>query len=96
MDILSKDEIKQTLQKSRLVTKYSENINRESAEELLIKKIAKASKGKEIKETRKVHKSTKKEESFFESMSKNTMVRQLGRTLTREITRGLLGILGIK
>lgn len=96
MDILSKDEIKQTLQKSRLVTKYSENINRESAEELLIKKIAKASKGKEIKETRKVHKSTKKEESFFENMSKNTMVRQLGRTLTREITRGLLGILGIK
>ncbi len=48
---------------------------------------------KEVK-TRKQY--TKKEESFFESLSKNTLVRQLGRTLTREITRGLLGVLGVK
>lgn len=96
MDILTKEEIAKTLQKSRLYSKYSETINRESAEELLIEKIAKASKGDKIEKVQKKHKTTKKEESFFETMSKNTMVRQLGRTLTREITRGLLGILGIK
>lgn len=96
MDILTAKEIDDTLQKSRLKSKYAETINRKSAEELLIEKIAKASKGDKIEEKRTQKKTTKKEESFFESMSKNTMVRQLGRTLTREITRGLLGILGVK
>lgn len=97
MDILSEKEVDDVLKQSRLVEKYAETINRESAEELLMKKIALAdeqAKDKQEKTVKQVH--TKKEESFFESMSKNTMVRQLGRTLTREITRGLLGVLGVK
>lgn len=97
MDILSEKEVDDVLKQSRLVEKYAETINRESAEELLMKKITLAdeqAKDKQEKTVKQVH--TKKEESFFESMSKNTMVRQLGRTLTREITRGLLGVLGVK
>lgn len=100
MDILSEKEIAQVVKRSRLVEKYAETINRESAEELLMQKIAKAEEqsrkeGKAAKHSRRTSQ-TKKEESFFESISKNTMVRQLGRTLTREITRGLLGVLGVK
>ena len=34
---------------------------------------------------------TPKEESFIEELSKNTMVRQMGRTLFRELARGILG-----
>ncbi|PVX50825.1 hypothetical protein C7377_1143 [Balneicella halophila] len=97
MDILTEKEVNDVVKQSRLVDKYAENINRESAEELLMKKIAKAEEQAVTKENKKVSRSrTKKEESFFETMSKNTMVRQLGRTLTREITRGLLGVLGVK
>jgi hypothetical protein len=33
----------------------------------------------------------KEEESLIEELSKNTMVRQLGRTIFRELTRGILG-----
>ncbi|MFK7924429.1 MAG: helicase HerA-like domain-containing protein, partial [Bacteroidia bacterium] len=40
--------------------------------------------------------SRKAEPTFIEEISKNTMVRQVGRTVARELTRGLLGILGIK
>ena len=36
----------------------------------------------------------KEEDTFLESASKNTMVRQLGRTIMRELTRGFLGVLG--
>ena len=45
---------------------------------------------------RKATYSAGKDDSFIESMSKNTMVRQLGRTVMRELTRGLLGALGVK
>jgi hypothetical protein len=31
------------------------------------------------------------DDSFLEDLSKNTMVRQAGRTVVREVTRGLLG-----
>ncbi len=37
----------------------------------------------------------REEEGIIESLSRNTMVRQLGRTAAREITRGLLGVLGL-
>ncbi len=97
MDILTKEEIKQVVAQSRLQAKYAEDINRESAEELLMKKIAKLHELQEKDDSKEISKKrTKKEESLFESLSKNTMVRQLGRTLTREITRSLLGVLGVK
>ena len=37
--------------------------------------------------------SAAKDVGFFESLSKNTMVRQLGRTFFRELTRGIMGSL---
>ncbi len=105
MDVLIDAEIKDILKRSRLTEKYNEVIDRESASEILTKKVE-AAKSKEhqaeldrqIVEEQKVSRSSRnrKEVSLVEELSKNTMVRQLGRTVARELTRGLLGVLGVK
>ncbi len=101
MDVLTKSEIKNVISSSDLIRVYNEEIDRESAYEILTKKIEKAQ-SKENQERLKGEESkakktrTKKEPSVIEKLSKNTMVRQLGRTALRELTRGLLGILGVK
>ena len=41
-------------------------------------------------------KKEKVEPSTFERMTKNPMARQVGNTIVRELTRGLLGVLGIR
>ncbi|WP_339926067.1 helicase HerA-like domain-containing protein [uncultured Cyclobacterium sp.] len=96
MGILSPEEIDLQVGKSRLIKKYNEPINRESAFEMLEEKINNAAPEKEemkapSKSQRKA--SAAKEVGFFESLSKNTMVRQLGRTFFRELTRGIMGSL---
>ena len=106
MDILTKAEIKQALEDSRLFHKYDRELDTHSAEEILKEKIKLAKEKqsrnakmeKEMKQagTKRRRRSTKKEESFFEEMSKNTMVRQVGRTIFRELTRGIMGVLGAK
>ncbi len=101
MDILTKSEIKKVINSSDLVRVYNEDIDRESAYEILTKKIEKAQSEenqKKLKEdnTKAKRGRPKKETSTMEKISKNTMVRQLGRTIFREVTRGLLGALGIK
>ena len=68
---------------------------------MLTKKIEKAQSKEEqdklkAQEKKAKKKSTKKEPSTLEKISKNTMVRQIGRTFFREVTRGILGILGVK
>jgi len=101
MDVLTPKELKKVIADSDLVCVYNENIDRESAYEILTEKIERAQKEdnqEKLKEEEKKAKkvSTKKESSAFEKLSKNTMVRQIGRTVFREVTRGLLGILGVK
>jgi len=111
MDVLSKGEIMDLVDNSKIVEKYNEEIDRESAFEMLSAKIEEAQseehqqtlksqkeKGEEeTKETREKRKSADdKDGSFVEELSKNTMVRQLGRTMLREVSRGLLGALGVR
>jgi DNA helicase HerA-like ATPase len=97
MDILTPKEIKEVVSYSRLVDKYNKEIDSESAYELLNKRIAKARSvqekqdKKESKAPIKKRGRAKKEVSFIEKASKNTMVRQLGRTVLRELTRSLFG-----
>ena len=69
--------------------KKIEEFNEEEAQE---KRRAERDKARGSSSRRRV----KKEETAFEAISKNTMVRQIGRTVARELTRGLLGVLGIK
>ncbi|MBK6409161.1 MAG: DUF853 family protein [Flavobacteriales bacterium] len=98
MDILTPDELKALVAKSELAPKYNEVIDRESAAEILEKRLKEhQERGPDSKETpTKKNKATKEEPGVLDKISKNTMVRQLGRTALRELTRGLLGVLGVK
>lgn len=105
MDILTKTEIKDLVKNSPLVRKYNEDIDRESAYEILEKKMQAAEKAEhkaEMEEQKQKasrsggSRSRRKEKSMFEEFMSNTTTRQIGRTVARELTRGLLGILGIK
>jgi uncharacterized protein len=91
MDILSDDEINNLVNNSKLVKKYNQVIDSESAYEILTKKLEIASQKQEEEQQEETQKSTKKEESFFD----NPMVKQAGRTAAGLITRSLLGALGI-
>ncbi|MFT4660132.1 MAG: DNA helicase HerA-like ATPase [Patiriisocius sp.] len=98
MDILTDKEIDEVVRRSELTTKYNDEIDRESAYELLKKKLEDSSADDhkaEIEEQKKKAKKVVKEKGMFEELTKNTMVRQMGRTVMREISRGLLGMLGI-
>ncbi|MEM1215946.1 MAG: helicase HerA-like domain-containing protein [Bacteroidota bacterium] len=104
MDVLTTREINALVKDSPLVKKYNEEVDIESAKEILGKKIEAAQEAErqaELKEEReKARKSTssrgrrRKEKSTFEKVMSNTTTRQIGRTLARELARGLLGILG--
>ena len=102
MDVLTDGEIKEILDDSELIREYNKEVDRESAYEMLKEKIEEA---KEEEQKQKIEeqrssarrslKDSRKESSFLEELSKNTMVRQVGRTVARELTRGLLGVMGL-
>lgn len=95
MDILTPLEISGLVAQSRIANKYNEVIDRESAFELLEKRFKEAP-VPEVDKPSKPVKPAKEEPSMIENISKNTMVRQVGRTVFRELSRGLLGALGLK
>lgn len=96
MDILSPLEIGGLVAQSKIAATYNEEIDRESAFEILEKRMKAEEDEAEPEKPGKPTKPAKKESSMIEDISKNTMVRQVGRTVMRELTRGLLGVLGIK
>ncbi|MFA6149754.1 MAG: helicase HerA-like domain-containing protein [Chitinophagaceae bacterium] len=92
MDVLTDSEIDKIVSSSRLVKKYSEQIDSISAYEMLNAKIQEAvEKNEEAEKTPK----GKEEKSFLEKMMENSTVRQVGRTAASIITRSLLGALGL-
>lgn len=93
MDILSEGEIGSILRQSSIKHKYDEVIDRESAYEILTAKLEDARKNDEIPERQT---SRRKEKTAMEKMFESTTTRQIGRTVARELTRGLLGVLGVK
>lgn len=104
MDVLTKAEIKELVDNSPLVRKYNKEIDRESAYEMLEKKMEEAAKAEHRAEmekqrekaSRSSSRSRRREKSMFEQVLNSTTTRQIGRTVAREFTRGLLGVLGIK
>jgi hypothetical protein len=104
MDVLTAAEIKGITSRSPLVRKYNEEIDRKSAYEILEKKMEAATKAEhkaemaeqQAKANKTSTRSRGREKSIFEQIMNNTTTRQIGRTVAREFTRGLLGILGVK
>jgi uncharacterized protein len=100
MGVLTENEMDNTIDKSDLISKYNEELDRKSAYELLEKKLKKYADEDETEVEDKVaEKTTKKdkaEPSMLDKISKNTMVRQVGRTVGKELMRGLLGMFGVK
>ena len=98
MDVLSEPEIRSLVRSSDLVPIYEETIDRESAYEMLKEKIEASQKEEhqeKLKEETRKARPKKDDDSLIEELSKNTMIRQVGRTVARELARGLLGALGV-
>lgn len=100
MDVLSPQEIDSIVQRSALVRKYNEVLDLRSAHDILAEKMAAAREEdfqEELQEQQEQARSVsrRKEKSTFEKIISNPTTRQIGRTVARELTRGLLGVLGI-
>ena len=96
MDILTDAEIDSVVHKSKITTKYNQEIDSQSAYEMLTEKLNEAAeKSDEIKRQKQEEKSTttpaKKEKGFFDDPVVKSMTRTAGNT----IVRSLLGALGL-
>ncbi|MBV6404860.1 MAG: DUF853 family protein [Flavobacteriales bacterium] len=100
MDVLTPLEVDGLVARSALTAKYNEVIDRDSAFEMLEKRLQGNTGGAEAQDKQErpspERKPAKPERSLVEDLSRNTMVRQVGNTLVRELTRGLLGVLGVR
>lgn len=100
MDVLNKNEVDEILGSSKLVSKYNETIDRESAYEMLTEKLKVSQELEEKptskgKKTNKTTRRTRQEKSTMEKVLTSTTTKQIGRTLAREFMRGILGVLGL-
>lgn len=96
MDILTADEIAKITSGSKLVKKYNQVIDTESAYELLTAKLEEAAgQAEQEKEEKQSAKKTKPEKNILEEMLDSSAARQVGRTAANMITRTLLGALGL-
>jgi uncharacterized protein len=92
MDVLSDGEISALVGKSKLVAKYGETIDSESAYEILTAKLNAAAETEEaLKDDAPEKKATTKEKGFLD----NPVVKSMARTAGNTIVRSLLGALGL-
>lgn len=90
MDVLTGGELKAALEASPLAPRYRAEIDRESAYELLAEKMQDAPEAASGRPQ-----SGRQEKSTLEKVLDDPLTRQVGRTVAREVTRGILGVLGI-
>lgn len=111
MDILNDNELNTIVNSSLLANKYNQVIDRESAYEILTNKLDKAREFdlqlpqdyrrdyKTSEQTFPQQKTTKsskrREKSTMEKVINSPLSKQVGRTLVRELARGILGVLGV-
>lgn len=93
--VLTQQELSENVNASELAIKYNETIDRESAYEILTGKITEAQEKAVEEKIEKPKTKQKEEKSIIQQASENTMVRQIGRTVMKEVARGLLGVLGL-
>lgn len=99
MDILSAAEINVLVNQSKLVPKYNNTVDSESAYEILTGKITEAAQrtqqARDEREAAAEEKSATRRTPKDESWLDNPIVRSAGRTAATMLTRSLLGILGL-
>jgi uncharacterized protein len=93
MDVLTDSEIDSLTGKSKLVAKYNQAIDNESAYEILTAKLKVAA--EEAPEEEEKSSSKKEEKSALEKVADNTIVKSMVRTAGNTIVRSLLGALGL-
>ncbi len=91
MDVLADTEIDAIVRKSKLVTKYNQVIDSQSAYEILTAKLQEAGDKTPQKET----KTQKEEPSTLDKVLNNSVVKSIARTAGNTIVRSLLGSLGL-
>jgi DNA helicase HerA-like ATPase len=92
MDILTDAEIRSLIAQSKIAGKYNEEIDSESAYEILTAKLEDAA--GQIDDKPAATK-TKEEPSALDKMTKNPVVRSIVRTAGNQIVRSLLGAIGL-
>jgi uncharacterized protein len=95
MDVLTPGEIDNIINRSPLVRKYNQVIDRESAYEILSGKIAQMVEDAPPAKSSAKGATAKEEKSVLQDVMGSPVAKQVGRTVMRELTRGLLGVLGL-
>ncbi|MBC8034357.1 MAG: DUF853 family protein [Chitinophagaceae bacterium] len=99
MDVLTDAEIDGIVSKSKLVAKYNKETDSESAYEILNRKIEEATEKAAEREQEpaaaRSSRPAKAEKSTLEKMLNSSTTRQIARTATSVVLRGLLGVLGL-
>ncbi|MBP7478493.1 MAG: DUF853 family protein [Chitinophagales bacterium] len=93
MDVLTDDELKDIVSNSKIARKYNEVIDRESAYEMLKKKVEEAK--EEVVDVKAKAKEEEKQEGGILDTVGNMVNSSVGKVVMREVTRGLLGVLGL-
>lgn len=96
MDVLTDAEIRTLVNRSALADKYARTLDRESAHEILTAKIEEARSEPHQETIRTQQRKARQEKSTLEKVLTSPTTRQIGNTVMRELTRGLLGVLGVK
>lgn len=92
MDVLTQSEMDKIMRSSRIKPKYDEIINRESAYEMLNQKLESSSIS-EKKQPAPTKGRPKQEKSTFEKVMDSPLTKQVGRTFTTSLIRGIMGII---
>jgi hypothetical protein len=95
MDILTPAELDAINNKSAQVRKYNQEIDRDSAYEILTARIQGDQNPASDAPQQPSKSAGKPEKSVLETVIDNPITQQIGRTVARELTRGLLGMLGL-
>ncbi|WMI64376.1 DUF853 family protein [Aestuariibaculum sp. YM273] len=94
MDILTDDELKELLSTSKLVKKYNETVDRESAYELLNEKIAQAEADEAKEQAKKEQEALKKTKNSSSTRRRSTAMNPVVKVLTSAtFIRSVFGIL---
>lgn len=94
MDILTPQEIQQVVSSSKISNKYKNDLNRDSAYEILSQKLEQA-KLQTPAATTTNSKAEPEEKGMLEQIADNSVVKSMMRTAGNQIVRSLLGSLGL-